>query len=70
MRYVNDELLARLYDNLDPDHECTPYKGGCGMPHYRYNLSAPTWLENWPDYSPGREKAEQVRAIRDWGTAE
>ncbi len=67
---MNDELLARLYENLDPDHECTPYKGGCSMPHYRYNLTSPTWLENWPDFSPAREKAEQGRAMRDWGIPE
>jgi len=64
---MNDELRARLADHLDPEHECTPYSGGCGMPHYRHNLQLPNWLENWPDYSEGRLKAEAAREARDWG---
>ena len=64
---MNDELRARLFEQTDPDHECTPYNGGCEMPHYRYNASAPRWLEEWPDYTPARQKADEARERRDWG---
>jgi hypothetical protein len=65
---VNEELRARLAEHIDPDHECTPYRGGCGTPHYRFNHTVPRWLENWPDYSDGRLQAEEAREIRDWGS--
>lgn len=64
---VKDELRARLFEQQEPGHECTPYTGGCGMPHYRYNLTLPNWLEQWPNYSEGREQADSARAERDWG---
>lgn len=64
---VNDELRSRLYEHLDPDHECTPYSGACAMPHYRYNAELPNWLEQWPDLSDARQKADELREERDWG---
>ena len=66
-RTVNEEQRARLFEHLEPGHECTPYSGGCGMPHYRYNLALPNWLMNWPDYSSARLQAEEARMLRDWG---
>lgn len=67
---MNDELRSRLYEHTDPDHECTPYTGSCNMPHYLYNVTAPTWLEQWPEYSDARQLADEVREERDWGLEE
>ncbi len=64
---VNEEQRVRLFEHLEPNHECGPHHGGCGLPHYRHNLTLPNWLENWPDYSPARMQAEQARILRDWG---
>lgn len=63
---MNDELRFRLYELLEPDHECTPYNGGCEMPRYRYNITLPRYLDQWPDYSVARQKLEEVRELRDW----
>lgn len=67
---MNEEQRVRLFELLDPDHECGPYNGGCGTPHYRHNLTLPNWLQNWPDYSAGRQQAEEARLLRDWGAEE
>jgi len=64
---VNDELRARLFEHQDPDHECTPFNGGCGVPHYRFNLTLPNWLEQWPDSSDARQQAIELQESRDWG---
>lgn len=68
--HVNDDQRTRLFEHLEPNHECGPYRGGCGMPHFRNNLVMPTWIEQWPDYSPARQQAEEARVMRDWGEDE
>ncbi|MFA7248909.1 MAG: hypothetical protein WC273_04690 [Dehalococcoidia bacterium] len=64
---MNDRLRQRLQEHLAPGHECTPYVGGCHMPHYWYNHSAPRYLVAWPEPSAARARADEVREERDWG---
>lgn len=45
---MHTHLRERLQGLLAPQHECTPYAGGCHMPHYWYNHSSPRYLDVWP----------------------
>lgn len=67
---MNDRLLARLEAQVAPGHVCTPYSGGCHMPHYWFNHTAPRHLEQWPAPSDARAQADRVREERDWGRFE
>ena len=58
-------LRERLEAHLAPDHECTPYSGGCHMPHYWYNHTSPRYIEAWPEPSPARVRANEARDLRD-----
>ena len=67
---MNDLQRARLEQHVDPDHECTPYDGGCHMPHYWYHRSLPRYVAAWPETSQGRDQADLVREERDWSRSE
>lgn len=64
---MNEDQRVRLFEHQEPDHECTPYNGGCSMPHYRHNAALPNWLQQWPVYSEARGRANEARDLRDWG---
>ncbi len=59
-------LRERLEARLAPDHECTPYHGGCHMPHYWYNHTSPRYRVAWPQPSAARTHVESARWERDW----
>ena len=67
---MHQGLQARLEMHLAPGHVCTPYAGGCHMPHYWYNHTPPRYLEQWPVVSTARAHADAVREQRDWGAFE
>ena len=67
---MNDRLRARLEERIAPDHECTPYAGGCHMPHYWYNHSSPRYLVAWPEPTAARARADEAREDREWRLAE
>lgn len=62
---VNDLLQARLTEQLDPDHECSPENGSCDMPHYRFNYTLPHYVSQWPEASDALTKLDELRELRD-----
>jgi len=62
---MHTHLRERLQGLLAPQHECTPYAGGCHMPHYWYNHSSPRYLDVWPAPTAARAQADEVRELRD-----
>lgn len=67
---MNDIQRDRLQQHIAEDHECTPYSGGCHMPHYWFNHTSPRYLVKWPEPTAARAQADEAREERDWGTAE
>jgi hypothetical protein len=67
---MNDRLRERLQNQVAPDHECTPYTGGCQTPHYWYNHIAPRYMTAWPEPSAARVRADEAREVRDWAGEE
>lgn len=66
---MNETQRERLRFQIAPDHECSPYLGGCRLPHYWHNHSSPRYLVAWPVRSVARRHADDVREARDWGGA-
>lgn len=67
---MNEDLHARLRERLQPGHQCSPYSGACQLPHYINNYTAPNHVVRWPEYSVARQKADELRELRDWGDEE
>jgi hypothetical protein len=66
---VNDELRARIVDQLegDPFDLDLDDEDGFDLPAFQRNHSMPRWLVQWPDYTWARQQFEDVREVRDWG---
>jgi hypothetical protein len=60
---MNAMLQGRLLEHVGP-HECSPYNGGCDLPHFRFNFVLPTYVARWPRESLAARKLEQVREHR------
>jgi len=67
---MNQSQRERLQARIAPDHECSPYLGGCHVPHYWYNHTSPRYLVAWAPPSAARAQAVAVREARDWGEPE
>ena len=65
---MNDIQRERLQEQVAPGHECNPFNGGCHLPHYWHNHSLPRYLVQWPAPSAARERFDEAREERDWGT--
>ena len=67
---MSERLRGRIEAHVAPGHECTPYTGGCHMPHYWHNHSVPRYLEQWPEPTAARTLADEIREERDWAQGE
>ena len=65
---MNDQQRDRLEARIAPDHECTPYNGGCHLPHYWHNHTSPRYQVAWPAPTAARALLDEIREERDWLT--
>ncbi len=61
---MNDTLRARLAAHLEAAHDAVD---GDDLPAYQRQYALPRWLDQWPDFSPARQRLEDARQARDWG---
>ncbi len=60
---MNDLLRDRLAEHLDPEHKCAPDNAACEMPAYVFHFAAPAYIAQWPEFSAGREKLEDIHEL-------
>ena len=63
---MNQQQHERLRLQIAADHECSPYLGGCHLPHYWYNSTAPRYRALWPAPSAASKQIDDIRLGRDW----